>query len=213
MTQHHPTVRPVLAVADDKPWVHDAIRARMGRRFIVQNAGHRLADVDDYIAREMFDVIVLELCWRDDGSVMPWIRRWIRQNPELRIVVISAHAGTELATAAIAAGASAWVSMSMPLAALASALQEVLSGRRGVVVEPLSALIHGKEEMSRRWQILDLLGTGWRYKEIADCLHIQPGTIEYHVGLLKRDLGIASGVRVNWRAALERALQDRSVIS
>ncbi|MDZ4257197.1 MAG: helix-turn-helix domain-containing protein [Gemmatimonadales bacterium] len=213
MTQRRQALRPILAVADDKPLVHDAIKARLNRHFAVRNAGHRLADVDAYIARELFDVIALELSWREEGSAIPWIRRWTRHAPDLRIVVISAHAGAELSAASLEAGAVAWVSKGMPVAALSSALRKAVNGERGMVVEPLPLTFQENGKPWRRARILELLGDGWSYKEIADCLHLQPTTIEYHVRLLKRDLHLPTHTRVNWRVALEGARQVRAVTS
>lgn len=211
MTQRRQSVRPVLAVGDDKPLVHDAIKARLSRHFAVHNAGHRLADVDTCIERERFDVLALELSWREEGSAIPWIRRWTRHAPDLRIVVISAHSGAELSAASLEAGAVAWVSKAMPLAALSSALQRVVNGERGVVVEPLPLVLDENRKTTRRGRILELLGAGWSYKEIADCLHIQPTTIEYHVRCIKHHLHLPTHTRVNWSTVLEGVRQAGAV--
>jgi two-component system, NarL family, response regulator len=126
--------------------------------------------------------------------------------PAMRIGVYTAEADTELAAAALAAGAHALVLKEAPLADLARALDALSAG--GSYLDPALA---GAAFMNtptlaltdRERQVLELLAVGCSYDEIAERLSLGAETVRTHVrkactrlNASTRTQGVATALRL-----------------
>ena len=116
-----------------------------------------------------------------------------------RLVFVTMHADVAFMAASFRAGGSAYVLKQSPPSELATALEEVLNGRR--YISP--ALANGlrqdflnnpgrmmPELSQRQRQVLRLVAEGKTAKEIAGILDISPKTVEFHKGLIMKKLNL-----------------------
>ncbi|MFO1329850.1 MAG: response regulator transcription factor [Rubrivivax sp.] len=107
-----------------------------------------------------------------------------RELPRTRVLVLSAHADAATVSAALRAGASAYVTKDVVLDQLAQALRAVCEGHRWLSPEAAAAMAAadrpGPRLTPRQRDVLQLLAGGRSNKEIARQLGVSVKTVEYH---------------------------------
>lgn len=175
-----------VVLCDDHEIVREAIKARMASNQDVEIIGEATdgEDVFGVIAKLRPDVLILdvELPKRDGIETT---REILKEFPDLKVVIFTAHAQPDLLTLAVRAGARGYVLKSSPATEIAKAVLTVCKGKtylggkfdgnRATDVEKLLALSR------RERQVLELLADGNRVKDIADQLGLSPATVHTHV--------------------------------
>ena len=149
------------------------------------------------LARELRpDVILLDIRMPDlDGLAA--LREIKRDNPRLRVVMLTAYDNPAWFVQAVAYGAAGYLLKSMPREELVSTLQAVVAGDALVSPAHLSQVIHhlGAEAgadadsvtaevnklTEREREVLALLTEGLTNRQIADTLGVAASTIKTHV--------------------------------
>ena len=107
-----------------------------------------------------------------------------RHDPEARIVVLTMYHGDEDIHRAVAAGAVGYLLKDMLPDDLIRVIREVHAGGRAIPPEIAAALEQRASQPTltvREFQVLELLSTGKRNKEIAAALGISADTASAHV--------------------------------
>lgn len=170
---------------DAHPLVRLGVRKVLSADFEVQEAGEREEALD--LVRDIgdFDVAILDMGWRVNGSGpsisgTDAIRAMCRASPVLGIVAHGSRPERHLAQAALGAGATAYVSRTagpeeLRKAAIAAAAQERFvdanvppKGSRGVIT-------------NRQRQILQLLADGESTTVAARQLGLSEETVKTHI--------------------------------
>lgn len=128
------------------------------------------------------------------------IRRIRQHHPELRILVVSAHADDVYVHGLLREGVNGYHLKDQPLGDLRLAVERVLAGKRWVSSPLLDKLIQpqeaGSEELpklsSRQLDILRLLAEGLDNRALAHRLGVSIKTIETHLTRLYRQLNVQS---------------------
>jgi DNA-binding NarL/FixJ family response regulator len=139
-------------------------------------------------------------------------RRLRRALPDLRVVMLTAHADTDLVAAAVQAGAAAYVLKHTPPAELLATLRRVVGGE--VVLGPELAARFLREfetpehALARRpatpalpplspreAEVLKLLATGETNRQIARRLFVSEETVKSHVAAVLRKLEVSDRTR------------------
>ena len=119
----------------------------------------------------------------------------------VKVIFLTMHAETDLATQAFQAGAAGYV-LKSSAAELQVAVDAVLQGRTYVtpkiaenVLQALTKRASADQERPevltpRQREVLQLLAEGRRAKEIADLLNVSTKTVEFHKTRIKETLGV-----------------------
>jgi len=129
------------------------------------------------------------------------------QQPQVAILVLSAHDETLYAERVLRAGGRGYVMKSEGSDRLVAAVREVLAGEIAVstkVSEKILHLVAGKSTdispverlTDRELEIFQLIGGGKDNTRIGDHLHISPKTVEVHRAHIKNKLKISSNAEL-----------------
>lgn len=194
--------------------VDDQTLVRHGIRSLLEIAGgvQVVAEADDgatgvsAVAEHDPDVVLLDL--RMPGTDGLWALAELRRRRlDVPVLVLTTFDDDDLVLAALRAGAQGYLLKDVTVEQLASAVRTLADG--GTHVQPsvtarlvravgsgaLPAVARGVQEAfvqpltERETQVLRLMAEGCTNRQIADVLHLAPGTVKNHVSavLLKLD--------------------------
>jgi len=112
--------------------------------------------------------------------------------PNARVIILTSSDTDAEIRQALRAGASAYVLKSMPKNELLNVIRSVHSGQRFIPSEIASRLAEHMAEddlTPRELEVLQLIGTGHRNKQIADELNISETTVNFHIKNIVDKLG------------------------
>jgi two-component system, NarL family, response regulator len=131
-----------------------------------------------------------------------------RESPDAKIIILSSRAGEEEIYSALQAGAMAYVLNSAEREELLQAIRKVAAGQRHIppdVAVRLAGRVPRSQLSVRELDVLRLLVTGKRNKEIASSLAISEGTAKIHVSSVLCKLGVSDRTEAV-TAALQRGI-------
>ena len=208
-----------IMVVDDHPMWRDAVE-----RDLVQ-AGHEVVAVAsngrEALARfpaSRPDVIVLDLHIPAPGGI-DVTAEVVRQNPSVRVLVLSASGEQADVLAAVKAGATGYLVKSASREDLLAAVRRVAAGDP-VFTPGLAGLVLGEFQRisdepatdtektvltGRETEVLKLVAKGLSYRQIAERLVLSHRTVQNHVQSTLRKLHMHNRVELT-RYAIERGL-------
>jgi len=185
------TIR-VLCI-DDHALVREGIAALINRQpdmQVIAEASSGLGGLEQFRIHHP-DVSLVDLRLPDIGGIEV-IARMLGEAPEARILVISSFEGDVDIHRALAAGAMGYVLKGMSREALLEAIRKVHRGGKAIPPE-VAAAVAGHltdEPLTRReLQVLTVVATGARNKEIAATLGISEDTVKMHIKSVIAKLG------------------------
>jgi DNA-binding NarL/FixJ family response regulator len=195
-------------VIDDQPLLRLGVRGILGERFEVHESASREEGLD--LVRDIgdFDVAIVDMRWRSNGagpsiSGAEAIRALHRSSPSLGIVAHGQRPERHLATAAMQAGASAYVSRTAGPEELCRAVDA--AAEQGDFVDPDVPPRGSRGKLTRRQrQILQLLADGESTTVAARELDLSEETVKTHMkntiarlGARNRTHAVAIALREN----------------
>ena len=114
-------------------------------------------------------------------------------HPQARFIVVTTYEGDADIHRALEAGAQGYVIKGMPYQTLVEALQKVHAGRRSVplpVERALASRMPDSDLSSREMEVLQLLMSGKKNKDIANMLGITEATVKSHVSAILMRLNV-----------------------
>lgn len=162
------------------------------------------------IPLEKPDIVIMDLGLdkSDIGGIECMLRLKL-VSPDLKFLVITAHAGDDKVFEALKVGAGAYILKSDISKKLIQVLDEFYAGGAPMSAEiaqkvitsfhkPLNDIIQVQQLSPKETKILDLLSKGYLYKEIADMLpnendptkNISEGTVKIHAHNIYRKLQV-----------------------
>ena len=174
-----------VLLCDDHEIVREAIKTRLAPIAGIEIVGEAADgnEVVDRVKELSPDVAIvdIELPGRDGIEAT---RAILKQRPETRVIVFTAHANPELLTLALDAGATGYVLKSAPAEDIANAINTVAGGGKFVgtkLGEGTGDLEKLLSLTPREREVLELLAEGLRVREIAERLDIVSATVHTHV--------------------------------
>jgi two-component system, NarL family, response regulator len=199
---HGPTDRPTerfsltrpdrsCLVIDAQPTLRLGIRGLLSDRYAVEEAPDWQRALEILGAVGRFDVAILDMHrGNSDAGAEPWtaaIHALRRAQPGLGIVAHGPAPERHAATAALAAGATAFVAKSSPASDLERAVDSAADAES--FVDPAAKGGRGGQLTRRQRQILQLYADGQTTARIANALGLSTETIRTHTKALLARLG------------------------
>ncbi|HPF62836.1 MAG: response regulator transcription factor [Gemmatimonadetes bacterium] len=196
-----PATLPVVLHAEDEPLIRSAVSRILSGHARQLEPVSTLRELDQAVRVEReFDVLVVDLIFGSD-SALPLLRRSLKRDPGLRVLVLSGFDGPAIVQQCLSAGVAGFVSKLYAFEELVEAVIAVHAGRRFVSPRcsaPASAEVEALAGLgARSLRILDGLRRRLTHQEIADLEGVSCKTVEYHARKLGRALGI-DGQRGGW---------------
>jgi DNA-binding NarL/FixJ family response regulator len=194
--------RTRVILADDHTLVRAGIRRILESqpKFEVVAEAPNGAAAIDAVEHQDADVLVLDLNMNGLEGI-DVLRQAKHKKPDLRVVILTMHAGREYVSRALAEGADGYLLKDSAVQDLAGAIDTVVGG--GTFFSPAiqqqmaDMMREGHKEglqglTDREREVLVLIARGLSTKEIATELAIGARTVETHRANLMRKLGVKS---------------------
>jgi DNA-binding NarL/FixJ family response regulator len=188
------TTSPIrILCIDDHALVREGMAALINRQGDMQVIGEATSGHDGI---ELFrihrpDVALVDLRLPDIGGIEV-ITRILEENPDARVIVVSSSEGDVDIHRALSAGAMGYVLKGMPREDLLQAIRKVQRGDKAISPDVATAIAgHLTDEplTPREIEVLTVVATGARNKEIASTLRISEDTVKMHVKSIINKLG------------------------
>lgn len=201
-----------VLIVDDHPIISDGLHVFLNNYTdisIVGIAGDGLEGLDQ-LRRLRPDCMIVDLSMPKLGGVEA-IRLYLKENPDLGIVVYTGHTEEVLVYEALQAGARAYVVKGSPVSVLVSALREVNNGGYWLSTELNPAIIkrylrkQGSDTgefieynslSDREKQVFLLLARGMSPREIGETLFISIKTVSKHQLAIKDKLKVKNAAEM-----------------
>lgn len=194
--------RTRVILADDHTLVRAGIRRILESQpqfEVVAEAPDGRAAIDA-ITRHDADVLVLDLNMNGLEGI-DVLKEAKRAKPDMRVVILTMHAGREYVSRALAEGADGYLLKDSAVQDLAGAIYAVMSGGTffsPAIQQQMAEMVRDGQKQGlqgltdREREVLTLIARGLSTKEIAAQLEIGARTVETHRANLMRKLGVKS---------------------
>ena len=204
-----------VAVVDDHPHVAIAMRALLEEtpdiRLVAES--RRGKDVAALVHRARPHVLLLDVLIEPEFDALSVVRQLHTDKPELKICLLSAYLEPSLVRDMLQAGACGYILKDDDYVSRIDAIiRDLADGRLYLSPQAFQALAQAtrqaelKQPLSEREvDILRLARRGLANPQIAEALHLSPGTVRNHLSAVYRKLGVHSRHEA-LRVAAERRL-------
>jgi DNA-binding NarL/FixJ family response regulator len=183
--------RPRVLLADDHTMFSEGLRRILEPQFEIVGIVANGLELMDVVEQLRPDVIVADISMPLLNGIGVARRVQKLANPP-KVILLTMHMDTTLATQGFKAGASGYVLKSSPASEIVTAIQEALRGRvyispaiAGGVLGELTRSHAQPEKLAseltpRQREVLQLIAEGKSPKEIATILKVSTRTVEFH---------------------------------
>jgi two-component system, NarL family, response regulator LiaR len=197
---------------------HTVVRSGLGAFLSVNPALELVGEAENgeqAVARARIlkpDVILMDLMMpvMDGVAATAAIKK---QNPDIRIIVLTSFHEDELVQNALKAGAIGYLMKNVSARELAAAIYAAKDGKMTLSPEAAQALVHASLQAQeteilteREREVLKLMVEGLNNAEIAERLVVSLSTVKYHISNILMKLGVDNRV-----AAVTIAIQKKLV--
>ncbi|HEY8570680.1 response regulator transcription factor [Microbulbifer sp.] len=192
-----------ILLVDDHSLMRAGIRALLdefGDFEVIGESGNGIEALE-LVRKFMPDLLLLDISLPGLNG-LEVLRQISQQHPDVRVLMLSMHAGSEYVARALSFGASGYLLKDSAFDELAAALHAVAGGRdylcTAIDTETVQRFIHstqqGQSEQEiltpRQRQILQQIAEGFGPRDIAESLNVSVKTVEAHRAQLMERLGI-----------------------
>ena len=205
-----------VAIVDDHPHVAIALRTLLERTpdMRLVDEARRGGEVMNLVRRSSPDVLLLDLFLEPEFDARAAVRALRADFPNLKICIISAHLEPAWIRELLQAGVYGYILKDDDyVSRIDQILHDLAGGKIYLSPQAHDALAEatregGKEHMlsEREVEILRLAKRGLPNPQIAQSLHISPGTVRNHLSAIYTKLGVH-----NRHEALQAAVERRLI--
>jgi two-component system response regulator DesR len=191
-----------VAVVDDHPHVAIALRALLDETPDIQLVAEsrRGSDVAALVRRARPDVLLLDLFIESEFDALSAVCRLHADVPDLKICLLSAYLEPSLVRDLLQAGVHGYILKDDDyVSRIDTIIRDLANGRLYLSPGAYEALAQAtraeatEQPLSEREsEILRLAKRGLPNPQIAQALHISPGTVRNHLSAIYRKLGVHS---------------------
>jgi DNA-binding NarL/FixJ family response regulator len=195
-----------ILLADDHHIIRQGIRALLE----AQKDFEIVAEADDgrtavkLVRQHNPDVIIMDVSMPDLNGIDA-TRQILRETDKAKVIALSMYSDKRFIKGMLEAGASGYLLKNCVAAELISAIRSVMKGQKYLSPQILGEVVEGYLEhlsgnkaesdsplSSREREIVQLVAEGKDSRQIAECLHISPKTVESHKRRIMEKLEIHS---------------------
>lgn len=195
-----------IVIVDDHPIVRHGVSRLLNREedLIVSGEAENTATAIQLLEEDLPDVVLVDLVL-DGESGLDLIHAIRERWPHLPVLVVSMHDAPDYLERVLKAGAQGFVNKKESIQRLADAIRRVLSGKVYIGENMMDVLARSlasdddnegdkrvSELSEREMEVLELIGQGYRPRQIAETLHVSPKTVNSHRENMKRKLDLDS---------------------
>jgi DNA-binding NarL/FixJ family response regulator len=195
-----------ILIADDHAIVRGGLRQIVATTsdIVVAAEAAQGAEVIDRLRSCAVDLLLLDMTMPGISGVA-LIRRVRAEHPSLPVLVLSIHDEAQVASRALRAGATGYLTKDSDPEVLLAAIRKLADGGRfidpklvdAMVFEPQRGDVPPHEVLSdREFQVLQMLAAGRSINEIADACALSAKTISTHKMRLMQKLGLSNNAEV-----------------
>ena len=191
-----------VAVVDDHPHVAIALRALLDGTPDIQLVAEsrRGSDVAALVRRTRPDVLLLDLFIEPEFDALSAVRDLRADFPDLKVCLLSAYLEPSLVRDLLQAGVHGYILKDDDyVSRIDTIIRDLADGRLYLSPQAYEALAEATrvEEIEqplseREIEVLRLAKRGLPNPQIAQALHISPGTVRNHLSAVYRKLGVHS---------------------
>lgn len=155
------------------------------------------------LAQTPADVVVMDLSMPGQGGLES-MRRIMKRYPEQRVLVFTMHENAALALQALRAGASGYLTKSMPPERMVDAIHQVMRGEKPISNDLVSAVAEAEKESPphlqlapREFEIFRLLANGQTVDDIGQRLHLGTKTVANYQSSIRQKLGVYTPIELH----------------
>ncbi len=149
------------------------------------------------------DMMVMDLSMPGQGGLES-MRRILQRYPEQRVLVFTMHENAALAVQALRAGASGYLTKSMPPERMVAAIFQVMRGEKPIADDLAAAVAEAEKESAphlelapREFEIFRLLANGHTVDEIGQRLHLGSKTVANYQSSIRQKLGVYTSIELH----------------
>ena len=191
-----------VAVVDDHPHVAIALRALLDETSDIQLVAEsqRGSDVAALVRKTRPDVLLLDLFIEPEFDALSTVRGLRTDFPDLKICLLSAYVEPALVRGLLQAGVYGYILKDDDyVSRIGTIIRDLADGEIYLSPQAYAALAQATREEGREQplserevEILRLAKRGLPNPQIAQSLHISPGTVRNHLSAIYRKLGVHS---------------------
>lgn len=177
----------LVVICDDHEIVREALKTRIGQTPGLEVAGEAADGVEvvELTLRLKPDLLIIDVEMPKANGISA-IERILAADPEIRVLVFTAHGHSDVVDLAARSGASGYLPKSASASEIEAAAEAVLSGGTYFPEKGISGANGDELERllrlsARERQILELLASGMRAQGVAAEIGIQTATVYTHV--------------------------------
>lgn len=196
MTPHN---KITVLVVDDHPVAMAGVRKILESAEDITIVGEtqEASRVQELVAELRPRILLLDL--KMPGLRPAELEKWVREHyPETDTLVLTAHDRDSYLASMMEAGAKGFLSKEESEHKLISAIRRTAGGASLFDAEQIARATRWKETVSDKWEslseqdrrVLEMIGKGLENRAIAEQLCITAKTVEYHLTIIYRKLGV-----------------------
>jgi two-component system invasion response regulator UvrY len=205
-----------ILVADDHAIVRNGLKQIVGDTsdMVVAGEASNGQEALNKALKDDYDVVLLDITM-PDRSGLDILKEIKSQKPELPVMILSMHPEEQYAVRALKAGAAGYLTKESAPEELINAMRRVSSGGKYVTLslaEKLASILKaGTKELphqtlsDREYQVLCMIASGKRVKQIADELLLSTKTISTYRTRVLRKMNMNNNMELT-RYAIENQL-------
>ncbi|RZF26526.1 response regulator transcription factor [Paraburkholderia sp. UYCP14C] len=195
-----------ILIADDHAIVRGGLRqivATTGDIVVAAEAAQG-AEVIDQLRACAVDLLLLDMTMPGISGVA-LIRRVRAEHPSLPVLVLSIHDEAQVASRALRAGATGYLTKDSDPEVLLAAIRKLADGGRFIDPKLVDAMVFETQRgdvpphevlSDREFQVLQMLAAGRSINDIADAFALSAKTISTHKMRLMQKLGLSNNAEV-----------------
>lgn len=191
-----------VAVVDDHPHVAIAVRTLLDKVPDIQLVAdtRRGGDLASLVRKARPDVLLLDLFIEPEFDALSAVRRLKDDFPDLKVCLLSAYLEPSMVRDLLQMGAYGYILKDDDyVSRIDTIIRDLAEGEIYLSPQAYEALAHvtrteGKKQVltEREIEVLRLANRGLPNPQIAQALHISPGTVRNHLSAIYRKLGVHS---------------------
>lgn len=191
-----------VAVVDDHPHVAIALRTLLKEVPDIQLVAEsgRGSDLTRLVRTTCPDVLLLDLLIEPEFDALSTVKHLRANFPDLKVCMLSAYLEPTIVRDLIRSGAYGYILKDDDyVSRIATIIRDLADGEIYLSPQAYEALAHATRNESRRTvltereiEVLRLAKRGLPNPQIAQALHISPGTVRNHLSAIYRKLGVHS---------------------